>query len=124
MAKGPLIAIVEDDDVLRTAIDQLMRSCGYTTSEHNCAEDLLSSGIISDAKCVITDIQMPGIDGVDLKRRLDATAPGTPVIMITARAEEHVLARAHASEPWCLLRKPFEPDALVDCVVSALKKEI
>ena len=123
MGKRPLIAIVEDDDVLRTAIDQLMRSCGYATSGHNCTEDFLSSGAVNQARCVITDIQMPGMDGVELKQRLDKTTPGTPVIMITARAEEHVLDRALANRPWCLLRKPFEPDALVDCVNRALEQE-
>lgn len=121
MAKGPLIAIVEDDDVLRAAIDQLLRSCGYATSEHSCAEDFLSSGAVNHVRCVITDIQMPGMDGVDLKRQIDKAAPGTPVIMVTARAEDHVLERARANMPWCLLRKPFEPDTLVDCVTRALE---
>lgn len=123
MASGPLIAIVEDDEVLRTAIDQLLRSCGYCTSGHGCAEDFLASGAIAAARCVITDIQMPGMDGVDLKHRIDAMAPGTPVILVTARAEDHVLKRARASNPWGLLNKPFEPDALVECVASALDRD-
>jgi FixJ family two-component response regulator len=121
MASRPLVAIVEDDDVLRGALDQLLRSCGYRTSGHACAEHFLASAALGTAACVITDIQMPGMDGIDLKLRIDRVAPGTPVILVTARAEDHVLVRARASAPWCLLRKPFEPDALVECVERALE---
>jgi FixJ family two-component response regulator len=121
MGTSPLIAIVEDDDVLRTAIDELLRSCGYRTSGHESAESFLASDVMSRASCVITDIQMSGIDGVDLKRRIDRDAPGTPVIIITARNEAHVLGRAQACDPYCLLRKPFDPDALVECVEAALR---
>ena len=120
MASGPLVAIVEDDDVLRSAIDQLLRSCGYRTSGHGSAEDFLASTALGTAACVISDIQMPGMDGVDLKRCIDRQAPGTPVILVTARADDFTLGRARASAPWCLMRKPFEPDALIDCVEQAL----
>lgn len=119
MATRPLIAIVEDDDTLRTAIDGLLRSCGYRTSGHVSAEDFLASGTIGDVGCVISDIQMAGMDGIDLKHRIDEQAPGTPVILVTARVEEHLLGRARASRPHCLLRKPFEPDTLVECVDRA-----
>lgn len=120
MVIRPLVAIVEDDDALRSAIDDLLRSCGYRTSGHGSAEDFLASELGGTANCVITDIQMLGMDGVDLKHRIDERNPGIPVIMVTARDEEHLLSRADASNPWCLLRKPFEPDTLVDCVERAL----
>lgn len=120
MGKSPLVAIVEDDEVLRSAIDQLLRSCGYRTSGHDCAEAFLASAAMGTALCVVSDIQMPGMDGIDLKHRIDRDAPGTPVVLVTARAEDHLLARARACAPWCLLRKPFEPDELVDCVARAL----
>jgi FixJ family two-component response regulator len=77
MVTSPLVAIVEDDDVLRTAIDELLRSCGYRTSGHDSAESFLVSDVMGNAGCVITDIQMSGMDGVDLKRRIDRDAPGT-----------------------------------------------
>lgn len=115
-----LVAIVEDDEPLREAVDALLRSCGYRTSGHDSAESFISSDIMSRVGCVITDIQMAGMDGIELKHRIDQEAPGTPVIMVTARAEEHVLGRAAASAPFCLLRKPFEPETLIDCVGRAL----
>lgn len=118
---GSLIGVVEDDESLRVAIDALLRSCGYRTSSHSSAESFIASAVMHDVGCVITDIQMGGLDGIDLKRRIDEHAPGTPVIMVTARAEEHVLSRARASKPYCLLRKPFEPEDLVDCVARALE---
>jgi FixJ family two-component response regulator len=115
-----LIAIVEDDDTLRGAISDLLRSCGYRTSGHRSAESFFSSENLSQIDCVVTDIQMGGMDGIDLKHRIDDQWPSLPVIMITARAEQHVLRRAAASRPFRLLRKPFEPDALIDCVARAV----
>lgn len=122
MAIAPLVAIVEDDDTLRSAISGLLRSWGYRTIEHGSAEDFLTSDAMREADCIITDIQMPGMDGIALKQRIDEHRPGLPVIMITARVEEHLLARAFASKPLSLLRKPFEPDALVEWVRQALAK--
>jgi FixJ family two-component response regulator len=120
MSEDQLISVIDDDASLRRAIVALVRSLGYSASGHASAEDFLETGEIDKASCVITDIQMPGMSGIELKQALDSQHSRVPVIMITARSEEALLARAHASGAACLLRKPFEPDVFVECLDRAL----
>lgn len=120
MPDYPLIAIIDDDDSLRTALAGLVRSLGYRTSSHASA-DLFLETIDGEAPhCIITDIQMPGTDGVALKQWLDIHGHATPVIMITARTEESLLARARDVGAICLLHKPFAADDLVSCIERAM----
>lgn len=119
-ASGPLISIVEDDESLRQALIGLVRSLGYRVAGYPCAEDFLAADAHERADCVITDIQMPGLSGIDLKERLAADGIATPVIMVTARAEPALKARALASGAFCYLKKPFEADALIECLERAL----
>jgi FixJ family two-component response regulator len=120
MSGDPLISVIDDDASLRRAIVALVRSLGYQASGHPSAEAFLDSNEVGTSSCIITDIQMPGMDGIELKQTLDSRASTVPVIMITARSEEALLARARASGAACLLRKPFEPDVFVDCLDRAL----
>ena len=120
MPTVPLIAVVEDDESVRLALAGLLRSVGYRVKSHVSAEAFLSSGEVADAGCIVTDIQMPGLSGIGLKERLDALACKIPVIMITARTEATLHARALASGAFCLLRKPFEAEALIECIGRAL----
>lgn len=119
MPETPLITIVDDDDSLRVALMGLVRSMGYRTEGFDRAEALLQVDP-GRSSCIVTDIQMPGMSGIDLKKELDARGFTVPVIMITARAEPELHARARASNPVCLLRKPFDAAVLINCLESAV----
>ncbi len=120
MFAAPLISIIDDDESLRLALVGLLRSLGYRAGSHGSAEAFLNSGEADSACCIITDIQMCGLSGIDLKQLLDARACRIPVIMITARSEDSLLAKALASGAFCLLKKPFEANALIECLDRAL----
>jgi FixJ family two-component response regulator len=117
----PLIAVIDDDDSFRTALVESLSSLGYDVREFACAEDFVAAVEASPYDCVITDIQMPGMSGIDLKRLLVERDYRVPVIMITARAEPGLEARAAASGAASLLRKPFETEALIGCLERALQ---
>jgi len=113
---APLISVIDDDESMLLALAGLLRSFGYVVKTYRSAEDFIQSGLTSPSLCVITDIQMPGLSGIELKRWLDARSSTVPVIMITARAEAHLQTEALASGAACLLKKPFEADALLACL--------
>lgn len=119
-AHDRLISIVEDDESLRDAMTRLVRSLGYRVESYPNAEQFLAAGAGNGAACVVTDIHMPGLSGIDLKHRLTARGDETPVIMVTARAEAELHERAIASGAHCLLRKPFTAEALIECLDRAL----
>lgn len=120
MPLPPLIAIIEDDDSLRDAVAGLVESMGHRAVAFADAESFLSADVAPD--CVVTDITLPGASGLELKQALDARGRDAPVIMITARSEEVVLNKARASGALCVLRKPFTPTALIDCLERALAR--
>ena len=110
------IAVIDDDDSFRVALVESLSSLGYECSGYASAEDYVGTSADTSFNCVVTDIHMPGMSGIDLKRLLTARDLKVPVIMITARAEPELEARAAASGAVCLLRKPFETDALIKCL--------
>ena len=115
------IAVVEDDPGVRTALHQLLRSAGFEVVAFESAEDFLASNDLGQFTCAITDIQMPGMNGFELKRELSTHHGSLPVIMITARAEPGIEEKAMSSGATCLLRKPFEAKTLVSCLQQVLK---
>jgi FixJ family two-component response regulator len=112
---APLIAIVEDDESLRPALLALVRSMGYDGVGFPTAEDYLVVDADIGAACLVTDLQLPGIDGLELAARTKL-----PVILITARTEKAIDARAQEHGVLCLLRKPFEAEDLAGCIRRAL----
>ena len=90
----PVISIIDDDEAARSAVAALVRASGYQALAYKSAESFLASPALARSSCIITDIQMPGITGIELKQRLDAAACHTPVIMITARVEERLHTQA------------------------------
>ena len=116
----PVIAIVDDDASVRVAIGSLMRSLGYATRCFASAPDFLSSEGLGETACLITDVQMPGMDGMELQRRLAAGGHAVPVIFVTAYPEERVRRQAAAAGAFGFLSKPFEGQAIIDCVEAAL----
>jgi FixJ family two-component response regulator len=119
-AFAPVVAIIDDDASLRTALVVLLRSFGYAAAEYSSADLFLANVAGSDVSCIVTDIHMPGISGIDLKNELTKLGIATPVIMITARTDVGLDERARASGAICVLRKPFAADALVKCIQSAI----
>ena len=124
--KGPnlprkaVIAIVDDDHSVREALTSLVRSLGYSAVAFECAEDLLKSKRRRSVSCVITDVQMPGMTGVELHDRLVASGEPIPTILITAFPDERARERALQAGVTCYLAKPFSEDDLLACVRSIL----
>jgi len=114
------IAIVDDDCSLLSALDCLLRSHGYGVSAHGSAEAFLASSDLGRVDCIISDINMPGMDGFAFKRRLDAIGDRTPMIMITGRTHPEQDAQVAAAGAYGPLAKPFQADALLDSIGSAL----
>ena len=122
VAQDTLISIIDDDDSLRAALVGLVRSLGYRASGFANAEDFLAADQANASAAIVTDIQMPGLSGIELKERLAADGCAAPVIMITARSEPGLQERAFASGALCVLKKPFAAEALIDCLERALAK--
>ena len=116
MTAGQLISIVDDDASMREALVGLVRSLGYEVRDFASAEDFLASNDLGKFACAITDIQMPGMNGFELKRELTTRHGTLPVIMITARTEAGIEEKAMASGASCFLRKPFDAETLVNCL--------
>src|SRR5262245_8380793 len=118
-----LISIVDDDNSMRDALVGLFRSLGYDARGFASAEDFLACDDLKRFSCAITDIQMPGMSGLELKQQIDERYGTLPVIMITARLEPDLREKAMSSGAACFLRKPFEPGTLVDCLEKALRAQ-
>jgi FixJ family two-component response regulator len=121
LLREPLIAVVDDDEGFRSALVESLGSLGYEAREFSSAEDFVTWEVSASCDCVITDVHMPGMSGLDLVRLLTARGRRLPVVMVTARSGLGIDADAAASGAICLLRKPFETDALIDCLEKALK---
>jgi FixJ family two-component response regulator len=116
-----LIAVIDDDYSFRTALVESLGSLGYGARGFASAEEFEGVNAEGACDCIITDIQMPGMSGIDLAQLIRARGSAVPVIMITARPEPGLEARAKASGAICLLRKPFDSTALIGCLERALK---
>jgi FixJ family two-component response regulator len=115
------ISIVDDDESMRTSVAGLVRSAGWTALVYATAEEFMESSVYLETDCVVTDIQMPGLSGFDLKDWLKGRSSAAPVIMITARSEKHLRTQALASGAFCFLEKPFAPSTLLSCIEKALQ---
>jgi FixJ family two-component response regulator len=116
-----LIAIVEDDDFFRESMRRLMRSLGYTVEAFPSAADFLASGRLGETACLIADIQMPGMTGLELYARLIEVGNKIPTLLVTAYPDEARRARALKDGIVCYLLKPFDDNDLVDCVRKAVE---
>ena len=116
----PLISIVDDDDSMREAIKGLMRSLGYSVEAIASPQEFLSSRHVRRTSCLIADMQMPGMTGLELHQRLSTSGKPVPTILITAYPDNGVRERALAAGVLGYLSKPFEEDDLLACIRSAL----
>jgi FixJ family two-component response regulator len=120
LAKVPVISIVDDDASVREATKGLVRSLGYGAAAFASAEDFLQSDHVNDTACLITDMQMPGLSGVELQSRLVAQGNRTPIIFITAFPEERIRARVLEAGAVGFLSKPFDEERLIEYIHAAL----
>jgi FixJ family two-component response regulator len=122
LLKAPVISIVDDNESVREATKGLIRSLGYNAEAFASAEEYLRSDCVSESACLITDLHMPGMSGTDLQDRLIADGRRVPMIFMTAYFEEKVRARVLDAGAVAFLRKPFDDEALIECLNKALKQ--
>lgn len=124
MKKGQgkkLIAIVDDDKSVQSALEDLIEAEGLSPKCFGSAEEFLESGLLRDVACLITDIRMPGMSGLDLQARLKADGYKTPIIFITAHGDARVRIQAMREGAVEFLMKPFDDHVLLDRVRVALE---
>jgi FixJ family two-component response regulator len=121
MTKRTLIALVEDDEPFRESMKKLVRVLGYTVEAFPSAADFLASPLISATACLVTDVQMPGMNGLELYRHLVDVGHRIPTIVVTAYPDETTRDRALKDGVVCYVPKPVDDEHLERCLRSALK---
>jgi len=119
--KTKLIAVVDDDELIRIALQRLLKSSGYAVALFPSAEDFLKSDQLPEIACLIADIRMPGMSGLDLQAKLNSERSATPIIFITAHGDEKMRLQAMRGGAVGFLAKPFDAGILLDRVRSALE---
>jgi FixJ family two-component response regulator len=114
-----LISVVDDDESMREAVRGLMKSLGYTAEVFASAEEFLNSRQLRRTSCLIADVHMPGMTGLDLHRHLVASGKIIPTILITAYPDDSVRERALGDGVVCYLSKPFDENDLLTCIHSS-----
>lgn len=122
MSDTAVISVVDDDESVRTALDSLLRSHGYTVRAYATAEAFLSSSGANETGCLISDIQMPGMSGIQMYNELSARGIRVPVIFITGYQGSPPRVSAEAPEPLAYFPKPFPCGELMACVKDALAR--
>ena len=121
MSETPLISIIDDDALARDGIRELVESLGYNAVTFKSAEHFLGSDWVAATTCLITDVQMPGLDGLELQEELQSQGRYMPVILITAYPNEKQQSRALNGEAVGVLSKPFNEESLIRCLTAAIK---
>lgn len=122
MTTVPIISVIDDDASIRAAINNLLRSFGYVVHVFSSAEAFLQSAQLNDSWCVITDVRMPTMSGIELQSRLRSDGNRVPFVFITAVPDENVRARALDDGAICFLTKPFDEQNLVSCLDRAVQR--
>ena len=120
--KLKLVAIVDDDELIRESLQGLMEEAGFPAQAFASAEEFLNSGKLEDTACLIADIRMPGMSGLDLQARLNQDHHNIPIIFITARGDEKMRMQALRAGAVEFLTKPLNDEALLDHVRAALQR--
>jgi len=122
-SKTPTIAVVDDDEAVRGALSNLLASLDLGVATFASAEAFLASPACTAAACLITDVQMPGMSGLDLQRHLAGSGNRMPVILITAFPLDHVRRQAEAEGAAGFFAKPFDARLMIDCIERALVRK-
>ena len=121
MTKKVLVSVIEDDRFFRESMRRLMRSLGYTAEAFASAADFLASPHLGETACLISDVHMPAMTGIELYRRLIDTGRAIPTILVTAYPNDADRLRALNDGVVCYLRKPVDEQHLRRCLRVALK---
>jgi len=116
-----LVSVVDDDESVRESLPDLLRQLGFITQAFSSAEEFLASDIVSETKCLILDIAMPGMSGPELQQELVRRRQEIPIVFITAQSDETIRPRVIAGGAVECLFKPFSEAALIDALNSALR---
>jgi len=117
-----LVAIVDDDELMRGAVQGLLREAGLPARAFASAEEFLDSGAQHLSSCLIADIRMPGMSGLELQARLNAEQIRIPIIFMTAHSDERIRMQALSAGAVEFLAKPFDDDVLLETVRAALER--
>jgi FixJ family two-component response regulator len=115
-----IVVGVDDDFRVRESLESLVESAGYLPSVFSSAEEFLRSGILAGALCLITDVRMPGMDGIELQRHIRQERPELPVIFISAHCDDRARNRALEEGAVGFLYKPFDAAELLGAIQTAL----
>ena len=116
-----MVAIVDDDDLMRGALQGLLKAVGLPAQAFASAEEFLKSGQQRQARCLITDIRMPGMSGLELQAKLNAERCRIPIIFVTAHGDEKMRMQALRAGAVEFMAKPFDDEALLESVRAALE---
>jgi len=122
MPKGPLVAIVDDDESIRDTTKDLLESAGFSAAVFSSAQSLLGSEQLDKISCLIADLRMPNMTGLELHQKLRASKIDIPTILITAYPDERAEAQILKANVVCHLVKPFAAEELLECVRHALRR--
>ena len=116
------VVVIEDDESVREATKHLLRLVGYATASFASAEDFLRSDLVHDAACLITDVRLPGMSGVELQSRLISDGHRIPIIFVTSFPDEGIRARVLRNGAFGYLSKPLQEESLITCLDQALTR--
>jgi FixJ family two-component response regulator len=119
---APIIAIIDDDESVRLATKSLVMSLGLVGKTFQSAEEFLASNSLAEARCLVADVQLSGMSGIELQHSLISRGCRTPIIFITAFANESLRMKALSAGAAGFLVKPFDGNALVECLETALRR--
>jgi FixJ family two-component response regulator len=122
MVIGSLVSVVDDDDSVRESLPDLLKEFGFVAQAFSSAEAFLASDCVIHTRCLILDIAMPGMSGLDLQRELTDRGHKIPIVFITAQGDETIRPRLLARGAVECLFKPFSDTALLDALNVALRE--
>jgi FixJ family two-component response regulator len=122
LSNAPVVSIVDDDESVRVALSRLARSLGFVSFPFASAEDFLHSPCLKDTACLIADVQMPGMNGLELQDVLLTAGHSIPIIFITAHSEKRVRERAQERGAVAFFEKPFDVREVAQSLHTALRQ--
>src|ERR1700757_2330358 len=117
----PLLSVVDDDEMLRESLPDLLREFGFAARAFSSGQEFLSSDYVDETRCLILDIAMPGMSGLDLQQELKRRGQAIPIIFITGQKDEGIRTEAFRQGAVNLLYKPFSDTALLDALNAAVR---
>ena len=120
MPQPLVVSIIDDDLSVRVAVADIVRSMDLIASVFASGQDFLGSNSVADTACIIADVQMPGLSGIELQQALKARDLKIPMVFITAYPDERTRAKAFDGGAICFLNKPFDGSTIIDCIERAL----